>query len=76
MEKRRPGRRDYSGLECRSSRVQWGEGGRGGGGDIDSVALTTALAADQVKEGGRVPTDCSRKTKNREKKYIGGMEKD
>lgn len=36
-------------------------GGGGGKGNIDSVAPTTALAADQVKECGRAPTDWSRK---------------
>lgn len=57
-EKRRPGRGDYSALECGSGRIQSGGGGKG---NIDSVAPTTALAADQVKEGGRAPTDWSRK---------------
>lgn len=49
--------------------------GGGDKGDIDSVAPTTALAADQVKEGGRAPTDCSRKRKNREKKEMGDGER-
>jgi len=39
------------------------EGGGGPTGDIDSVAPTTARAGDQVKEGGRAPTDCSLKRK-------------
>lgn len=40
---------------------EYSRGGGGGKGNIDSVAPTTALAADQVKEGGRAPTDWSRK---------------
>lgn len=31
---------------------------RGNKGDVDSVALTTALGGDQVKEGGTAPEDC------------------
>lgn len=63
-EKRRPGRGDYSGLECGSGRIQCGGGDKG---NIHSVAPTTALAADQVKEGGRAPTDWSRKEGKTEK---------
>ncbi len=53
------------------------EGGWGGyKGDIDSVAPTTALAGDQVKEGGRAPTDCSRKGREQREKEKRGMEED
>lgn len=48
----------------------------GGGvdnGNIDSVAPTTALAGDQVKEGGRAPTDCSRKRKEQREKGKRGI---
>lgn len=45
-------------------------------GDIDSVAPTTALAGDQVKEGGRVPTDCSRKRKEQREKGGRGIQGD
>lgn len=50
--------------------------GREGGenkGDIDSVAPTTALVGDQVKEGGRAPTDCSRKRKEQRQKGERGI---
>lgn len=54
-----------------------GLGGRRGRGvykgDVDSVAPTTALAGDQVKEGGRAPTDCSRKGKEQREKAEGGI---
>lgn len=46
----------WAGMWKRQNTVRWGNKG-----DIDSVAPTTALAGDQVKEGGREPTDCSRK---------------
>ena len=39
----------------------------GGKGDINSVALTAALVGDQVKVGGREPTDSSRKRKEKDK---------
>lgn len=58
--------------------TEYSEEREGGGdkGDIDSVAPTTALAGDQVKEGGRTPTDCSRKGgKNRERKQSEGYRK-
>lgn len=43
-----------------------GGGGGGARGDIDSsVAPTTALAGEQVKEGGTAPTGCFRKRKGR-----------
>ena len=50
--------------------VEAAENREGGNkGDIHSIALTIALAGDQVKESGRAPTDCSRKRgKNRQKK--------
>lgn len=67
--KRRTGRRDYSG-NSGSGRVLWGEETKG---DTDSLPPTTARA-DQVKEGGRVPADCSRKRKNTEQKGKGCRE--
>lgn len=72
-EKRRPGGGDYSGLECGSGRTQREREGGGNKGDIDSVAPTTALAGDQVKEGGRAPADCSRKRKEQRQR---GRERD
>lgn len=45
-------------------------------GNIDSVAATTVLAGDQVKEGDRAPTDCSRKTKEQTKKGERGIQED
>ena len=51
-------------------------GGRGNKGNIDSIAPTTALAADQVKEGGRAPTDWSRKEGKTERVSERGIEED
>lgn len=50
-----------------------GGGGEGENCNIDSVAPTTALAEDQVKEGGTVPTDCSRKRKEQREKRKRGI---
>lgn len=73
-EKRRPGRGDYSGLECGSGRIQrrWGWGDKG---DIDSAAPTTVPTGHQVKEGGKAPTDCARKRKEQGRKWREGYRK-
>lgn len=63
-------------MEAAEYSEERGGGGGGRKGDIDSVAQTTALAGDQVKEGGRLPTDCSRKGKEqREREKREGYRK-